>query len=222
MLDSAIFRNKMPDFDKLIEFGFVFAKEHYIYSCEIVNNQFRLIVSISQKGDVNTKVLDVDGDEEYVLHLVADAAGSFVGKVRAEYLQVLQLISDECFMPRVFKSEYAEEIISYLKTKYQNELEFLWNTFPQNAVVRRQDNKKWYAVFLTVAKNKLGLGDIESIEIIDVRVKKEEIGSIVDNKKYFPGYHMNKQHWVTICLDGSVSLGEIIERIDDSYILAKK
>jgi predicted DNA-binding protein (MmcQ/YjbR family) len=34
-----------------------------------------------------------------------------------------------------------------------------------------------------------------------------------------PGYHMNKKHWNTILLDGSVSTSLILEWIDDSYNL---
>ena len=34
-----------------------------------------------------------------------------------------------------------------------------------------------------------------------------------------PGYHMNKKHWNTIIIDGSVSIREIFEWIDDSYNL---
>lgn len=34
-----------------------------------------------------------------------------------------------------------------------------------------------------------------------------------------PGYHLNKQHWNTITLDGSLPLDELIELIDHSYQL---
>ena len=34
-----------------------------------------------------------------------------------------------------------------------------------------------------------------------------------------PGYHMNKQHWNTVTVDGSFSKKELIEWIDDSYEL---
>lgn len=34
-----------------------------------------------------------------------------------------------------------------------------------------------------------------------------------------PGYHMNKKHWNTIIIDGSVSAKQIIEWINDSYNL---
>ncbi len=36
-----------------------------------------------------------------------------------------------------------------------------------------------------------------------------------------PGYHMNKQHWNTITIDGSVPKKLIIELIDHSYELIK-
>ena len=37
-----------------------------------------------------------------------------------------------------------------------------------------------------------------------------------------PGYHMNKKHWNTVTLDGSISDGEIFEMINDSYNLVVK
>ena len=37
-----------------------------------------------------------------------------------------------------------------------------------------------------------------------------------------PGYHMNKQHWNTIILDGSVPMKLVRELIDHSYELVTK
>jgi len=37
-----------------------------------------------------------------------------------------------------------------------------------------------------------------------------------------PGYHMNKRHWNTIYLDGSIPRGEIERMIDHSYELVVK
>ncbi|WP_298439691.1 MmcQ/YjbR family DNA-binding protein [uncultured Ferrimonas sp.] len=34
-----------------------------------------------------------------------------------------------------------------------------------------------------------------------------------------PGYHMNKAHWNTVILDGSIPSGEIQRMIDNSYLL---
>ena len=37
-----------------------------------------------------------------------------------------------------------------------------------------------------------------------------------------PGYHMNKRHWNTVILDGSIADAEIQSMIDDSYALVVK
>ena len=34
-----------------------------------------------------------------------------------------------------------------------------------------------------------------------------------------PGYHMNKRHWNTLMLDGSIPRGEIERMVDNSYAL---
>lgn len=37
-----------------------------------------------------------------------------------------------------------------------------------------------------------------------------------------PGYHMNKKHWNTIFVNGTLSNGQIIKFVDDSYALVSK
>ena len=34
-----------------------------------------------------------------------------------------------------------------------------------------------------------------------------------------PGYHMNKNHWNTVIIDGTIPHRELLEWIDDSYLL---
>ena len=49
----------------------------------------------------------------------------------------------------------------------------------------------------------------------------EKVEKIVDHKKYYPGWHMNKKYWYTIILDGSISLKDIYKCIDESYQMTK-
>lgn len=37
-----------------------------------------------------------------------------------------------------------------------------------------------------------------------------------------PGYHMNKKHWNTVIIDGSISNKKLQEMIDHSYLLVAK
>ncbi len=209
------FKDKKANISKLDKYGFVDG----IYTTEIVDGEFVLNVKINSNNTVSTVLTEKDSNEIYTLHLVDYVQGKFVGRVKEEYEQVLSDIAEKCFENNIFKFEYSKLVINYAKEKYNDDVEYLWKKFPDNAVCRRKDNKKWYFAILTVGKDKLGFKSKEKVEVIDLRASTEEIEKIVDNKKYFNGYHMNKKHWLTIILDGSVPIDEIYERIDISYNL---
>lgn len=207
---------------RLLTCGFIPKGNDYMYSVGLLGGQFKMTVTVSAEGSVSTKVLDVSLEEEYVLHRIAGSSGAFAGSIKAEYEAVLRDISERCFDRDTFKSEYAKKIIQYVRETYQDELEYLWERFPANAIWRRKDNYKWYGALLAVSKRKLGIDSDEMIDIIDLRIEMEKLEAIVDGKRYFPGYHMNKKHWFTICLDGSVQVEEIFKWIDLSYEIAAK
>lgn len=71
-----------------------------------------------------------------------------------------------------------------------------------------------------ISKQKLGLDSAEKVDILNLRIQPDYLASVVDGVRFFPGYHMNKQHWYTICLDGSLPIEEIYQRINASYFLA--
>ncbi len=217
-----IFRNKKASPSKLALFGFKQEDSCYIYHKALCDSGFMLTIYITAEGEIATEVIDPTLNEPYTLHLADGAAGSFVGKIKGQYEETLLEIANKCFESNVFKSKQAEEVIAYVRNIYGDELEFLWRKFPDNAVWRRQDTKKWYGALLTVSKRKLGAKSDETVEIIDLRIRPEDLEALIDNEKYFPGYHMNKEHWYTIILDDSVPLEEICRRIDGSYLLAVK
>lgn len=216
-----VFNFKSPDFKRLEEFGFLREANAYIYETEILEGQFKLRAEVFADGEVKTELTDLSTGEPYTLHLIEGAGGAFVGAVRAEYGRVLEEISEKCFVDDVFKGDCAHAVINYVREKYGDELEFLWKDF-KNAVWRRKDNKKWYAAVLTVAKRKLGLDCDGLVAVIDLRTDPEVLSSLLDGKRYFPAYHMNKRHWFTMRLDGSVPAEEICTWLDKSYELAKK
>lgn len=215
-----IFKNRKVIFSKLSDFGFVKSKTLYKYTKTLSGSGFLMTVTINKSGKVSAKVTEPEVGE-YTLHLT-NSAGSFVGQVRAEYEQTLTEIAENCFEPDVFKSEQTKRLCEYVREKYGRELEFLWDKFEGNAVWRRGDTNKWFAAVLTVSRRKLGLSSDEVVEIIDLRLPPEEMAALVDGKRYFNGWHMNKKHWYTIILDGSVEFEELCRRIDASYALAVK
>ena len=214
-------KDKKIDFKKLEEFGFKLKDNSYYYHTSLLKNQFKMSVKISLDNSIFTEIIDTETTEPYVLHLLEMKRSGYSEKVYKAYSEVLEKIQKECFEDERFKANYTKEIIDYINNTYGDKLEFLWEKSLKNAVVRRKSTKKWYAAILTLSKRKLNLDSDEIIEIINLHNSPEEIEKLIDYKKCFPGYHMNKKHWCTICLDGTVELKEIYKLIDISYELAK-
>lgn len=218
---EGIFHSRKLNCDKLPGYGFEAKGSRWIYRVPILDNAFILQVSVDENGAVDTELTEAGTNEPYVLYKT-NASGTFVGLVRTAIEDVLQEIAEACYEISVFRSAQTLEMIRYVRDRYGDEPEYLWTKFPDNAVLRRKDSKKWYAAILTVEKSKLGLPSNAPAEIIDLRLSPEQMAQTVDGKRFFPGWHMNKKSWYTIILDHSVSTEELCRRLDESYTLAKK
>ena len=216
-----IFKNKSVNTDKLGKYGFEEVDGKYVYRTDIVDGQLRLTVTVDG-GEIFTEIYDVAADDVYTLHLVDSAVGAFVGRVRTEHEQLLRDIEQNCFDVDVFHEDYTRKIIQHASETYGDEPEYLWDDLPKAAVIRRKDTRKWYVLLMTIPAKKLGLDSSEMVEIVDLRFDPQELPNKVDGKSFFYGYHMNKKHWITILLDGTVPLDEILRCVDNSYALAKK
>ncbi|HJD05643.1 MAG TPA: MmcQ/YjbR family DNA-binding protein [Candidatus Onthoplasma faecipullorum] len=214
------FNNSNVDFNKLLDFGFNYDKNKYLFQKEILNNQFTLNICVDKNGTVSTNIIDNTTNEEYILHLMEDVGGEFVGNVRSEYYKVLTDIKERCFETHIFKSSQSKAVIEYIKNQYGDELEFLWPKFPNNAIWRRKDNKKWYSLIISLPRNKLKQAGDGIVEIIDVRITEDDL-KLIDNKSILEAYHMNKKHWITLIMDNSLDNAFVFKLIDKSYILAK-
>lgn len=215
-----IFSDRRADPEKLRAYGFRKTDGAYLYEQPLLSGAFTLRVRVCADG-ADACLIDAATDEPYTLFLVEDAQGSFIGEVRAAYCDALSAVVEACFAKTVFQSGYSQSVIEYARNTYGDELEFLWEKFPKNAILRRKDNRKWYAALLTVSRSKLGAFPDEEIEVLDLRAAPEAIPDMVDGKRVFAGYHMNKKHWITLPLDGTLPAEEICAMLDTSYALAK-
>ena len=214
-------KDKKIDFKKLEEFGFELIDNSYYYHTSLLKNQFKMSVKINIDNSIFTEIIDTETNEPYVLHLLEIKRSGYSEKIYKTYSEILEKIKKVCFEDEIFKANYTKEIVAYVKNKYGDELEFLWEKSPKNAVIRRKSSNKWYVAILTISKRKIGLDSDEVIEVINLHNIPKEIEKLIDYKRYFPAYHMNKKHWCTICLDGTIELKEIYKKIDISYELAK-
>ena len=213
---NTLLKNRKIDYKKLIDYGFVKDNNIYTFQKKILNDDFKIIITIDNNY-IFSKVIELPSDEEYYMVDVAGATGEFVGKVKTEYDNAINSFFKSCTNVEIFKSNQSKQIIEYIKEKYGDNLEYLWSKFPNNAIWRNGKNNKWYGLLLTIPKSKIDGNSDGVVEIIDLRYQKELINDIVDYKNIYPGYHMNKKSWITIILDGDVKIENIFKLIDNSY-----
>lgn len=103
-----------------------------------------------------------------------------------------------------------EELQTYCLQK--NDVEECF-PFGDNTLVFKTNNK----IFLLVALNNNPLqfnAKCQPDKAIEWRERYSE--------SVLPGYHMNKRHWNTVIIDGSLTRKQLIEMIDDSYNLVAR
>lgn len=213
-------QDKLINFEKLLDYGFIKKDGTYYYKKSILDDCFVVIIEISQEKQIS-KVIDLAFNDEYTLIDVDNPIGSFVGKVKNEYEKIITDFINCCTLMDVFKSKQTQQVIDYVRKKYNGELEYLWKKDPHAAIWRNKDNQKWYGLVMTLEENKLFGESKELVEIIDLRYQKNEVDKVVDNKTIFKGYHMNKNSWITLKLDESLDIKKIYELIDNSFELVK-
>ena len=70
-----------------------------------------------------------------------------------------------------------------------------------------------------VGRDRLGLPGSGTVDILNVKCDPAMSGFLRTREGFHPAYHMNKEKWLTIRLDGTVPEEEIKNLIDLSYDL---
>ena len=120
------------------------------------------------------------------------------------------------------KKSFRQDVFDYVKEKYRSEIEYLWASSPNFAVFRHFGNKKWYGIVMDITYDKFGLDNNEKVDVLNVKLNNFVIHSLLQEKGFYPAYHMNKEHWISILLDGSVSLDTILALVDMSFETTEK
>ena len=110
------------------------------------------------------------------------------------------------------------QINDYIKDQYGVSPEFPWPRYNEHAVYRHKNNKKWFALIMDVGRDKLGLSGKKSVSVINLKIDDVILhDTIIRENGIMPAYHMNKLHWITVLLDGTVSSEKVCALLDISY-----
>ena len=75
----------------------------------------------------------------------------------------------------------------------------------ETTVFRHGEGGKWFGLLMRVEKSRLGLEGEGKADVLNLKCDPEE--SFIVREMYegiIPAYHMNKRHWISVILNGSV------------------
>lgn len=213
-IEEDLFQKFAADTNKLAAYGFQPDGNKLMFTKDLTEENFRIFIVYD--GSFSGRIIDLSTEDEYVNYRREDASG-FSAAIKDKYTDLLLDIREHCCVNQYYKSEQAKRIIAHIHAVYGDTPEFLWKAYPTFAAIRKKSNRKWYAVFGSVSQDKLDKNASASQKVEIINVKAGDVTALSEKKSYYPGYHMNKKHWVSILLDDSIADTEIHQMIADSY-----
>ena len=115
-----------------------------------------------------------------------------------------------------------QELEKYILNTYGVKPEYPWISMPTFAVFRHESNNKWFAVIMTIDKSKLGIKEDGKIDVVNLKCDANIVPSMWEQQGIFPAYHMNKEHCLTVALDGIANENNLKFLLSLSYDLTNK
>ncbi len=113
------------------------------------------------------------------------------------------------------------ELEAYILETYSAEDDRPWVEYPMHQVFRHPANKKWFALAMTITRDKLGLEGEGFIDAVNLKCDPLLVDAMRQEPGFFPAYHMNKTHWITVALDGSADDEKLRFVLERSFDLTK-
>ena len=102
-----------------------------------------------------------------------------------------------------------QELIGYIFDEYSVEPDFPFPRDDASCVFRHIDNRKWFGIAMVIPYRTIGINKAGDVDILNVKCDPIMMGSLRGKTGFRPAYHMNKDKWITILLDGSAEQGDI-------------
>ena len=214
-----IFKSYQLNQEKAYDYGFVENSGVWTYSCQILQGDFVMTVSVVD-GNLSFQVFDQETGDLYPHVHMESMRGSFAGNVREACLEILYQIRKACLDVQDFICSQTKRIMTQVQEQYGNQLEYLWEKSPDTAVLRHEGNKKWYAVLIKISWDKLEKGREGQVEAVNL--KHDQVADLLSKKGIYPAFHMNKRYWISVALDDTLSDKEVLELMEKSWNLTTK
>ena len=89
----------------------------------------------------------------------------------------------------------------------------------ESGVFRHRDSQKWFALIMRLPYRTVGIPRDGFTDVLNIKSDPLLIGSLRGMPGFLPAYHMNKDKWITVLLDGTVQGDVILPLLKRSYDL---
>ena len=110
-----------------------------------------------------------------------------------------------------------QELTGYIFDEYSVEPDHPFPLDDVSCVFRHTDNRKWFALTMNIPYRTLGIPREGHVDILNIKCDPLVIGSLRGKPGFRPAYHMNKDKWITILLDGSAEKEDVTALLAMSY-----
>lgn len=93
-----------------------------------------------------------------------------------------------------------QSFLAYCLSTYGTSPDYPFDEDFETAVLRHNDNRKWYAVVMKVSRRKFGFESDEVVDVVNLKLPTEMFDSFGSADGVYPAYHMNKLHWISVLL----------------------
>ena len=177
---------------------------------------YAVFVIAGKSFEVN--VFDADTDEEYLPFNVLDNITGFVTGIREQVEDLVQEIKEKCLL----NSNMKLRLMKYCERKFGTEPEAPWEDSPDAYTFKTAKRNKWYSLFMTIPYKSLGLVAKGTLDVVNIKLPPAKVLNLIDRVHFYPAYHMNKKHWITIVLDKEVDEPLVQQLLEESYGLFEK
>lgn len=113
----------------------------------------------------------------------------------------------------------VDKLTNYIYEKYGSKPNHPWKKYPEYATFKAKDTDKWFVLIMHLEGKTIGLMDVSDIWVMNVKASPDFVMMTGGIDGIMPAYHMNKEHWITVLLDGTVAFEQVAGLVDVSYEL---
>ncbi|MHA3226299.1 MmcQ/YjbR family DNA-binding protein [Globicatella sulfidifaciens] len=215
-LDSLVQKQFIPSL--ALKFGFKkTGPETFEINLPLKTPDFEVQIIIDH-NEIKLKVFELPDRLEYLpFNLNEDEGGSFVNQIRSDVDEVVYQVIESCYQLK----DYRERVFDFVRAELNTKLETPWDKHPEFYVMKTANRQKWYGLMMRISYQLLDPQQSGIVDVLNLKAPPLKIVDLIDYQTFYPAYHMNKKHWVSVVVDEKINLKQLQALIRQSYQLVE-